>query len=155
LLSDRYLYRFIIQNVISTLHLFLSTMAFKSEIGFYVGRTDMAGVSASGLVISFLSSLVIFLYLMDGGGTSKVVLYTVFAEVMVDLWKLSKILRPKLIPTYPYLLITDPSNRSEGENETMEYDRIATANVTVALMPALVGAGIYSLWNYQYRGWYR
>jgi len=115
----------------------------------------MAGVSASGLVISFLSSLVIFLYLMDGGGTSKVVLYTVFAEVMVDLWKLSKILRPKLIPTYPYLLITDPSNRSEGENETMEYDRIATANVTVALMPALVGAGIYSLWNYQYRGWYR
>ena len=152
LLSDAYLYRFVLQKLIMLLHLFLSTMAFKSEIGFYVGRTDMKGVSPSGLVVSFASSVIIWLYLMDGEGTSKVVIWTVGMEVMVDAWKLKKMLRPRLKASFPWVGV--PGTRSPGEDETSTYDWTATSHVTMALLPALVGGGIYSLREYRYRGWY-
>ncbi|GMH55814.1 hypothetical protein TrRE_jg481 [Triparma retinervis] len=144
--------KFGLETLIMLLHLFLSTMAFKSEIGFYVGRTDMKGVSPSGLVVSFASSVIIWLYLMDGEGTSKVVIWTVGMEVMVDAWKLKKMLRPRLKASFPWVGV--PGTRSPGEDETSTYDWTATSHVTMALLPALVGGGIYSLREYRYRGWY-
>ena len=154
MVSDRNLYRFVLSNIISLVHLLLSTLAFKNEIGFYVGRSDMKGLSATGLISSFVSSLIIFLYLCDGSSTSKVVLYTVGMEVLIDAWKLKKILRPKIVPHFPFFAINDPADKSEGERVTNNYDRIATKNITIALLPLLVGAGIYSLRKYRYRGWY-
>ena len=143
MLSPRYLYRFVLSNIISTLHVYLSFMAFKNDVGFYKGKSDMKGISASSLITSFISSFIIFLYLMDSGGTSSVVLLTIGVEVLIDLWKLSKILRPKFTPTFPFVNIYDPGARSAGEVETMDYDAIATKNLWLTLLPILIGSAMY------------
>jgi len=89
LLSDERIYRFVLSNIISTLHIFLSFMAFKNDVGFFKGRENMSGLSASSLISSFFCDFIIFLYLLDGHGTSKLVLFTVGGEVLVDFWKVS------------------------------------------------------------------
>jgi hypothetical protein len=154
MLSPRYLYRFVLSNIISFLHVWLSFLAFKNDVGFYVGRKDMSGISASSLLTSFVSSVVIFLYLHDSGGTSSVVLLTVFGEIMVDGWKLKKILRPSLAPSFPFVRVYDPAKTSEGESRTASYDAIASKNLWLALLPLLVGCGAYSLQHNEYRSWY-
>ena len=154
MLSPRYLYRFVLTNVISVLHVYFSFLAFKNDVGFYVGKKDMKGISASSLLTGFFSSLIIFLYLADSGGTSSVVLLTIGAETAVDLWKLNKILRPAVTSQFPFVKISDPSNRSKGESETLSYDSIATKNLWLALLPFLIGSAAFSLKHYKYRSWY-
>ena len=74
LINDDHVYRFALTQVISWVHLWLDYVAFRDEVGFYVGRTDLGGLSVSSIVTRFACSLIIFLYLFEGGGTSALVL---------------------------------------------------------------------------------
>ena len=89
---------------------------------------------------------------MDGDGTSRVVVWTVGVEVAVDAWKLKKMIRPRLTSSFPWVDLG--GSRSDGESLTWSYDRIATVHVTLVLLPALIGGGVYSLREYRYKGWY-
>lgn len=143
LISDDHLYRFALTQVISFLHIWLDYLAFKDEVGFYVGRTDMGGLSVSSILSRFACSLIIFLYLLDGGGTSWLVLFSVGSGVAADLFKVWKVLKPGLSSAFPFVTIR--ANLSTVEKETTGYDRIARTYLGLLLYPLIAGSALYAL----------
>ena len=154
LISDDHLYRFVITQIISFLHIWLDYMAFRDEVGFYVGRTDMGGLSVSSILSRFACSLIIFLYLMDGGGTSWLVLISVGSGVAADLFKVWKVLKPTFSPTFPFVRVRDPSRLSSTEKETSSYDGIARTYLSLLLYPLIAGSALYALKFYEYSSWW-
>eukprot|EP00934_Nitzschia_sp_Nitz4_P005101 Nitzschia sp. Nitz4//scaffold164_size50480//20593//22419//NITZ4_007003-RA/size50480-processed-gene-0.76-mRNA-1//-1//CDS//3329538077//5091//frame0 len=152
-LRDEYLYRFLLTQIISYLHLFFDYMAFRDEIQFYRGRTNLSGVSTSSAVTSFMSSVIIFLYLIDGGGTSWVVLWSLFGSCCVSAWKVWRLLSPKLSTSFPFVTIRQFQPGSK-EHATAEYDRIAVVNLAMVLYPLVIGWSLFALRHYQYKSWW-
>lgn len=154
LISDDHLYRFVITQIISFLHIWLDYMAFRDEVGFFVGRTDMGGLSVSSILSRFACSLIIFLYLMDGGGTSWLVLISVGSGVAADLFKVWKVLKPGFVPRFPFVTVRDPSRLSSTEKETSSYDSIARTYLSLLLYPLIAGSALYALKFYEYSSWW-
>ena len=151
-LSDERLYRFILTQIISYVHVWLDYMAFRDEIRFYRGKKSFSGVSASSVITRLACSIIIFLYLLDGGGTSWVVLLSMFASCAIEAWKVWKLLRPKLKGTYPFISIRQLA--TENEIKTAEYDRTAIKYLSLVLYPLVIAWSIYALQHYEYRSWY-
>ncbi len=156
LISDEYMYRFIITQIIGLIHLSLDYLAFKNEIGFYVGRgKDVTGISLSSMYSRFICDLVIFLYLMEGGQTSWFVLFSVGTSVGVELWKMVKFLQPKLnMQRFPFVSFRDLSQLSSSEQLTINYDSIARTYLSMILYPLVVGLALYQKQFYTYTSWY-
>ena len=151
-LQDERLYRFLITQVISYLHLMFDYLAFRDEIQFYRGRKNLSGVSTSTAITRLICSVVIFLYLLDGGGTSWVVLLSMFSSCSVDAWKVWKLLRPEWKSSFPFVAIRQI--QSGREQEAAEYDRIASKNLAMILYPLVIGWSLYALQHYEYKSWY-
>lgn len=151
-LQDERLYRFIITQLISYLHLTFDYLAFRDEIRFYRGRKNLSGVSTSTAVTRLVCSVIILLYLLDGGGTSWVVLLSMFSSCSVDAWKVWKLLRPEWKSTFPFIAVRQI--QTGKEQQTNEYDRIAFKNLAMILYPMVVGWSLYALQHYQYTSWY-
>ena len=81
---------------ISILHVIFDFLAFRSDIGFWKGRTDLAGLSRRAVVGNWICSLIIFLYLLDNEATSVIILFSVGSSVVVDAWKVSKVVEVSL-----------------------------------------------------------
>jgi hypothetical protein len=142
-LRDERLYRFFLTQVISFVHAWVDYLAFRDEIRFYRGKTNFAGVSVSSVVTRLLCSIIIFLYLLDGGGTSWVILLSVFGGVVVDSWKAFKLLRPTFRLQYPFVAFRAVKNPTE--QTTAQYDRIAIKYLAMFLYPLVIGWAIYAL----------
>lgn len=151
-LQDERLYRFILTQIISYLHLIFDYLAFRDEIRFYKGRKNLSGVSTSTAITRFVCSVIIFLYLMDSGGTSWVVLLSMFSSVNVDGWKVWKLLRPEWKRNFPFVAIRQM--QTSREQETADYDRIAFKNLAMVLYPLVIGCALYALQHYEYKSWY-
>jgi hypothetical protein len=151
-LRDEKLYRFFLTQVISFIHMWLEYLAFRDEFRFYRGKTTFTGVSVSSVVSRLVCSIIIFLYLMDGGGTSWVVLASIFAGIVLDAWKVWRLLRPTVSLFPPFVTITPMQN--EKERATAEYDRLAMKYVGFVLYPIVAGWSIYALYHYEYKSWY-
>jgi len=152
LLQDENLYRFALTNIISSIHVWLDYLAFRDEVKFYRGRQNLSGVSSTTVTSKMICSLIILLYLIDGGGTSWVVLLSLFSSFAVEVWKAYKLLRPKFIRKYPFLTINQ--QMSKEEMKTTEYDKIAFRKLSIFLYPLLLGWSIYALKTYEYRSVY-
>ena len=154
LISDDHIYRFVLSNIISWAHLFLSFMAFKNDVGFFRRKNDLKGISRSTFISSFACSLVIFLYLCDGGGTSSLVLISVGGGVLVDGWKLSKLLKPRLkfVLKFVPMVVFAPS--TSGEVESNAHDRVATKYLSLLLFPLVIGSALYNYKFYVYRSYW-
>lgn len=151
-LQDENLYRFALTNIISTLHVWLDYLAFRDEVKFYRGKQHLVGVSSSTVISRMVCSLIILLYLIDGGGTSWVVLFSLFSSFVVEVWKVFKLLRPSITLKFPFVTIRQL--KSKQELETMEYDRIACRKLSMLLYPFLFGWSIYAIMTYEYRSIY-
>lgn len=151
-LSDEKLFRFALTQVISFVHIWFDILAFKNDIGFYVGRTDMGGLSTSSVVSHFFCSLIIFLYLLDGGKSSMVVLISIGSGVAADAFKAVKILKPSVSSTFPFILFRN--HLSDTEMKSTSYDRIATAYLSMVLYPLIFGGALYAREHYVYTSWY-
>ena len=55
------------------LHVIFDFLAFKEDIGFFLGRESYVGLSSRSLIASFVCFLVQFLYLLDNEHTSRIV----------------------------------------------------------------------------------
>ena len=159
LLSDEHMYRFCITQIIGFVHLSLDYLAFKNEIGFYVGRgKDVTGISLSSIYSRFACELIIFLYLIEGGNTSWFVLFSIGLSVGVEVWKLVKFLQPKLKMSwkFPFYIISvrDMSNFTSTEKETVNYDGIARTYLSLILYPLVLGMALYGRQFYEYTSWY-
>jgi hypothetical protein len=151
-LQDERLYRFALTNIISSLHMWFDYLAFRDEVKFYKGRQNLSGVSTSTVITRMMSSLIILLYLIDGGGTNWVVLVSLFSSFAVEVWKVLKILQPRFTLTYPFVTIRQIS--SKQEHQTAEYDRIACRKLSMVLYPLVFGWSVYALKHYEYRSVY-
>lgn len=151
-LQDENLYRFALTNIISTLHVWLDYLVFRDEVKFYRGKQNLAGVSSSTVISRMVCSLIILLYLIDGGGTSWVVLFSLFSSFVVEVWKVFKLVRPNIISKFPF--VTKRQLTSKQELKTMEYDRIACRKLSMLLYPFLFCWSVYALMTYEYRSIY-
>lgn len=157
LISDEYMYKFIITQIIGFIHLTLDYLAFKNEIGFYVGRgKDVTGISLSSLYSRCICDIIIFLYLVEGDNTSWFVLFSIGSSVMVELWKLYKFLQPKLnLRGFPNIIsFRDLSSMSSTEQMTIDYDSVARTYLSLILYPLVLGMALYGRQFYTYASWY-
>jgi len=99
-----------------------------------------------------VSSVIIFLYLIDGGGTSWVVLLSLFSSCAVEAWKVWRLLRPTLTVKFPFVKVRQL--QSTKERETAEYDRIAFRYLAIVLYPLVIIWSLYALKQYEYKSWY-
>lgn len=60
-------------------------------------RDDYSGLSASSQLSSVAMSIIIFLYLLDNEFTSRLVLYPMGIGILIDLWKIKKQLKLRLV----------------------------------------------------------
>ena len=142
-LRDERLYRFFLTQVISFIHVWVDYLAFRDEVRFYRQKTNFGGISVSSVLTKLVCSIIIFLYLLDGGGTSWVVLISVLSGVVVDVWKAFKLLRPQLVSTFPFVKFRVVEN--PNEQTTAEYDRIAMTYLSFFLYPLVIGFAMYAL----------
>ena len=151
-LQDENLYRFALTNIISTIHVWFDYLAFRHEVKFYRGMQNLSGVSSSTVISRMICSLIILLYLIDGGGTSWVVLFSLFSSFVVEVWKVYKLLRPKVTSKFPFVALRQLT--SKEDLKTIEYDRIACRTLSFLLYPVLLCWSIYALKTYEYRSLY-
>ena len=154
MVSDEYMYRFILTQIITFIHIYLDYMAFRDEVGFYVGKTSMGGISMSSVVGRFICQFIIFLYLCDGGNTSWLVLGSIGSGCAVELWKVSKFFHPKITPKFPFISMQITSEMTSLERDTMNYDSIARRYLGLILYPLVCGSAIYAKKFYTYSSWW-
>jgi hypothetical protein len=151
-LQDERLYRFALTQVISYVHMWLDYLAFRDEIRFYRGRQKLSGVSTSTVLTRLACSVIILLYLLDGGGTSWVVLLSLFSSCAVEAWKATKLLKPTLVLSFPFIKIRQLETAEE--KQTAEYDRIAYRYLAMLFYPVVAIWSLYALKHYEYTSWY-
>ena len=78
-------------QLIGLLHVVFDALAFRNDVGFWKGREDLRGLSSRGVIFNAGSTLVIFLYLLDGDGVNSIVLATYAFSTALELWKLTKV----------------------------------------------------------------
>ncbi|KAL3914184.1 MAG: hypothetical protein SGILL_006202 [Bacillariaceae sp.] len=151
-LQDERLYRFALTQVISYVHMWLDYMAFRDEIRFYRGRNKLSGVSTSSVLSRLACSVIILLYLLDGGGTSWVVLLSLISSCAIEAWKAVKLLQPTPTLSFPFIKVRQLE--TEAERKTAEYDRIAYRYLATFFYPIIAIWSLYALKHYEYTSWY-
>eukprot|EP01125_Pyxidicula_operculata_P011054 TRINITY_DN3610_c0_g3_i1.p1 TRINITY_DN3610_c0_g3~~TRINITY_DN3610_c0_g3_i1.p1 ORF type:complete len:555 (-),score=64.91 TRINITY_DN3610_c0_g3_i1:1482-3119(-) len=146
LISPDRLYQLLITYLISILHIVLSFLAFKNEIGFWKGREHVAGISQTATIGNAVCSLIIFLFLFDSVGTSWLVLGTTGVSALIDIWKVTKVLKIDL------LLRKKP--KDEQELKTDGYDATGMKYLSYVLYPLVLGWAVYSLIYEPHKSWW-
>lgn len=148
------------------LHSSFQMLAFKNDISFWNKNESMYGLSGLSILASFISELIIGLYLFDSNETSWILLIEIFIGIAISAWKLWKTKIFILSGRFPFFSIKDDSDahldspdegtklKLEQEKLSRYYDSIAIKYMSVLLAPCIVGYAIYSLKYYKYKGWY-
>lgn len=152
--SDEYLYRFLLTQIIGFVHVYLDYLAFRDEVRFYKGKRNMSGVSASSVVSRFFCDLIILLYLLDGGNTSWLVITSIGSGVALEFWKVWKIFQPSLSLSFPFITLRSNQNLTDMEKDTIDYDTIARSHLGLILYPVVVGSAFYAKRFYVYESLY-
>ncbi|KAL9257609.1 putative lipid scramblase CLPTM1 [Drosera capensis] len=82
-------YLLVITMTVSMLHSVFDFLAFKNDIQFWRKNKSMEGLSAKSVVVSFISQLIIFLYLLDND-TSWMILASSGVGCCIEFWKIGK-----------------------------------------------------------------
>lgn len=146
------IYMLIFSTVFILLHTILSFFAFKNDMQFWYQNESMEGLSALSVITSFVSELILALYLYDSEETSWVLLLEMFIGVALSAWKVTKAVHVSFSKQYPFLILKDKKNYTESM--TKKYDKIAIKYVGIALFPCFIGYAVYSLFYYKYKSWY-
>lgn len=141
LLSPDRLYVLLLTYVVVFLHTVFAALALKSEIAFWSGSRDFYGMSRRSVIGNAVCSVILFLFLWDSVGTSWIVLLTMGANTILDLWKVTKVLGWS-------------RELSEAEKQTNEIDAMGMRYLYWLLWPLLAGWATYSLLYYRHRSWY-
>merc|ERR1712029_6032 len=138
--------------IVSTVHLLFDFLAFKNDISFWSGRTDMTGLSTRTLVWRAFSQTIIFLYLMEES-TSLLVLIPTGVSVIIEFWKVSKAFGFDLNKGF-YRKFEASKANCEAEKLTEQIDNEAMRYLSYVLYPLLTGGAIYSLIYTPHKSWY-
>ena len=155
-MSDDRMYRYFLTQGITLLHIFLEYMAFRDDWRFFVGRTSFGGISSTSMIFGVVRSMVIFLYLVDAD-TSMIVLFSVGKDVLWSMWKLRRMLKPRIYlyrGFWPSVTYMEPCNLTPEEQRSAHHDNVATSHMSLCIYPLVAGLAAYSLLNYKYKSWW-
>ncbi|KAJ1607466.1 putative transporter [Cryptosporidium canis] len=148
------------------LHSSFQMLAFKNDISFWNNNESMYGLSGLSILASFISELIIGLYLFDSNETSWILLIEIFIGIAISAWKLWKTKIFKFNTKFPFISIKGDSDtlpnpsdemskiKFEQEMLSRKYDSIAIKYMTILLTPCIIGYAVYSLRYYKYKSWY-
>lgn len=149
--------------LVSLLHMVFEFLAFRNDVSFWRGVKTTAGLSVRSIGMSFVTQLIVLLYLADND-TSWMVLLSSGVGLAIEAWKLRKAVTVGLswhavdwAPggiQLPWLDVSDKEEHDEATTETRKYDNIATRHMLVCLVPLVMGQSIFSLVYETHKSWY-
>uniref|UniRef100_A0A4W6CMN8 CLPTM1 regulator of GABA type A receptor forward trafficking n=1 Tax=Lates calcarifer TaxID=8187 RepID=A0A4W6CMN8_LATCA len=143
--------------VVSIVHSIFEFLAFKNDIQFWNSRQSLEGLSVRSIIFGVFQSLVVLLYILDNE-TNFVVQVSVFIGLLIDLWKITKVMdvrldrENKIAGVFPRLVFTDKS--TYVESSTKIYDDMAFKYLSWLLYPLFGCYAVYSLLYVEHKGWY-
>ncbi|XP_015681214.1 cleft lip and palate transmembrane protein 1 [Protobothrops mucrosquamatus] len=143
--------------VVSIVHSIFEFLAFKNDIQFWNSRQSLEGLSVRSVFFGVFQSLVVLLYILDNE-TNFVVQVSVFFGLLIDLWKITKVMdvrldrENKIAGIVPRLTFKDKSTYIESS--TKIYDDMAFRYLSWILFPLLGCYAVYSLLYMEHKGWY-
>ncbi|NWT07411.1 CLPT1 protein, partial [Mionectes macconnelli] len=81
--------------IVSIVHSVFEFLAFKNDIQFWNSRQSLEGLSVRSVFFGVFQSLVVLLYILDNE-TNFVVQVSVFIGLLIDLWKITKVMDVRL-----------------------------------------------------------
>ncbi|XP_075302319.1 putative lipid scramblase CLPTM1 isoform X2 [Opisthocomus hoazin] len=143
--------------VVSIVHSVFEFLAFKNDIQFWNSRQSLEGLSVRSVFFGVFQSLVVLLYILDNE-TNFVVQVSVFIGLLIDLWKITKVMdvrldrENKVAGVFPRVIFKDKS--TYVESSTKVYDDMAFRYLSWILFPLLGCYAVYSLLYLEHKGWY-
>ncbi|NXE85769.1 CLPT1 protein, partial [Cochlearius cochlearius] len=143
--------------VVSIVHSIFEFLAFKNDIQFWNSRQSLEGLSVRSVFFGVFQSLVVLLYILDNE-TNFVVQVSVFIGLLIDLWKITKVMdvrldrENKVAGVFPRVTFKDKSTYIESS--TKVYDDMAFRYLSWILFPLLGCYAVYSLLYLEHKGWY-
>ncbi|XP_042343131.1 cleft lip and palate transmembrane protein 1 homolog [Plectropomus leopardus] len=143
--------------VVSIVHSIFEFLAFKNDIQFWNSRQSLEGLSVRSIIFGVFQSLVVLLYILDNE-TNFVVQVSVFIGLLIDLWKITKVMdvrldrENKIAGVLPRLVFKDKS--TYVESSTKIYDDMAFKYLSWLLYPLFGCYAVYSLLYVEHKGWY-
>jgi len=138
---------------ITLLHSLFDMLAFKNDISFFKGKTNMEGLSVRSMIINSFFQVVIFLYLFDND-TSYMVLVSNGIGILIEFWKISKALKIGFDTGTMKIIWSDDKDEGKKQSKSKEYDDIAVRHLLYFTMPTVLGYGIYSLKHQKHKNYY-
>ncbi|XP_053552486.1 putative lipid scramblase CLPTM1 [Bombina bombina] len=142
---------------VSIVHSIFEFLAFKNDIQFWNSRQSLEGLSVRSVIFGVFQSLVVLLYILDNE-TNFVVQVSVGIGLLIDFWKITKVMDVKLdrqnkvAGIFPRLTVKDKS--TYVESSTNVYDNMAFRYLSWILFPLLGCYMVYSLLYMEHKSWY-
>ncbi|XP_054806037.1 uncharacterized protein LOC129308731 [Prosopis cineraria] len=146
-------YLLAVTMVVSLLHSVFDFLAFKNDIQFWNKNKSMEGLSAKSVVVSFISQLIVFLYLLDND-TSWMILASSGIGCIIEFWKIGKAMHIELDRTGRIPMLKFRDRESYVRNKTKEYDDIAMKYLSYVLFFLAACFSVYSLKYERHKSWY-
>lgn len=146
-------YLLAITMVVSLLHSVFDFLAFKNDIQFWNKNKSMEGLSAKSVIVSFISQLIVFLYLLDND-TSWMILASSGIGCCIEFWKIGKAMHIEIDRTGQIPMLRFRDRESYAGNKTKEYDDIAMKYLSYLLFFLVACSAVYSLKYERHKSWY-
>jgi hypothetical protein len=127
------------------------------DIQFWRNKKSLEGLSVNSVLFGCFTSLIVLLYVLDND-TNTVVKISVGIGLLIDLWKVPKVLNISidyerkllgLVPRPVFIYKT-----SYVQSHTDDYDRLAFKYLSWILFPLVIGYAVYSLIYVEHKSWY-
>uniref|UniRef100_A0A8C9J4Q3 CLPTM1 regulator of GABA type A receptor forward trafficking n=1 Tax=Panthera tigris altaica TaxID=74533 RepID=A0A8C9J4Q3_PANTA len=114
--------------IVSIVHSVFEFLAFKNDIQFWNSRQSLEGLSVRSVFFGVFQSFVVLLYILDNE-TNFVVQVSVFIGVLIDLWKITKVMDVRLDREHKVAgLFPRPTFKDKStyiESSTKVYDDVS------------------------------
>ncbi|XP_039973260.1 cleft lip and palate transmembrane protein 1-like protein [Xiphias gladius] len=139
----------VLTALITALQLICEFLALKNDISSWRKKKSMAGMSRKSVLWRSLSTLLIFLHLLEE--TSLLVLLPVGLGACVEVWKVFKVFKIQLQWKSSKLRA---NKLDEEERKTMEYDAQASRYLSYLVYPLCISGAIFSLAYFRHKSYY-
>ncbi|KAK5862558.1 hypothetical protein PBY51_017940 [Eleginops maclovinus] len=143
------LYLLVLIALITALQLICEFLALKNDFSSWRKKKSMAGMSRKSVLWRSLSTLLIFLHLLEE--TSLLVLLPVGLGACVEVWKLFTVFKIQFQWRSSKLHVT---KLDEEERKTVEYDTQASRYLSYLVYPLCISGAIFSLAYLRQKSYY-
>ncbi|KAM7420445.1 hypothetical protein PAMA_014931 [Pampus argenteus] len=143
------LYLLVLTALITALQLICEFLALKNDISSWRKKKSMVGMSRKSVLWRSLSTLLIFLHLLEE--TSLLVLLPVGLGACVEVWKVFKVFQIHVQWKSSKLHV---NKLDEEERKTVEYDTQASTYLSYLVYPLCISGAIFSLAYLRQKSYY-